>query len=116
LGVTAILLTCSYNNQEFFRVGYYVNNVYDNEEMNFNPPETIQIDHIVRSVLADKPRITKFNINWDSDVNIIPSYNNHNYMFGDGNMTSENIQNTYFNNINNNNINSFASGNQNGFN
>lgn len=29
VGVTAILLTCSYNNQEFFRVGYYVNNFYE---------------------------------------------------------------------------------------
>jgi hypothetical protein len=87
--------------------------------MNMNPPKTIQIDKIVRNILADKPRITKFNINWDSDVNVIPSYNNYNYMFGDGNMTSENIQNTFFNNQNNNNnnINPFpGSNNTNGLN
>jgi hypothetical protein len=73
--------------------------------MNLNPPETIQVDNLVRSILADKPRITKFNINWDSDVNVIPSFNNHNYMFGEANMSSENIKNSFFNNVNNNNNN-----------
>mmetsp|Transcript_5787 Transcript_5787/g.9231 ORF Transcript_5787/g.9231 Transcript_5787/m.9231 type:complete len:136 (+) Transcript_5787:3-410(+) len=41
VGVTAILLTCSYNtNQEFFRVGYYVNNAYSEEfpDLIENPP------------------------------------------------------------------------------
>ncbi len=41
VGVTAILLTCSYNDtQEFFRVGYYVNNAYSDEypELIENPP------------------------------------------------------------------------------
>lgn len=110
LGVTAILLTCSYNNQEFFRVGYYVNNVYDNEEMMITPPETVQIDKVVRSILSDKPRITKFNINWDSEVSSIPTYNNHNFMFNEGKKTSENIQTNYFaNGLNNaNNIGSEA--------
>ena len=67
LGVTAIILCCSYNNQEFFRCGYYLNNIYDNEEMNLNPPEKVNKDHIVRSLLADKPRITRFNIDWDKE-------------------------------------------------
>jgi len=31
LGVTVILLTCSYKGSEFIRVGYYVNNEYDGE-------------------------------------------------------------------------------------
>ncbi len=72
--------------------------------MNLNPPETVQIDKILRSVLADKPRITKFNINWDSDVSVIPSYNNHNYMFGEE-QNKETIQNNFFsfNNTNNQN-------------
>lgn len=78
--------------------------------MNLNPPETIQVDNIVRSILADKPRITKFNINWDSDVSVIPSFNNYNYMFGEANMSSENIKNSFFNNVNNgnNNTNPFS--------
>ena len=40
LGITAIILTCSYNNQEFFRVGYYLNNTHpemlDGEEPNID--------------------------------------------------------------------------------
>ena len=102
IGVTAILLTCSYNNQEFFRVGYYVNNIYDNEEMNLNLPETVQINRVMRNILSDKPRITKFNINWDCEVSVIPSYNNYNFMFDEGKKTSENIQNNFFNTGNSN--------------
>jgi hypothetical protein len=90
--VTAILLTCSYNNQEFFRCGFYVNNVYDNEEMNMNPPETVEFTKILRNILSDKPRVTKFNIDWDSLVNVIPSYNN--YMFNDK-AIKENVQNDF---------------------
>lgn len=96
LGVTAILLCCSYNNQEFFRCGYYLNNSYDNEEMNTNPPEQVQIDHVVRSILAEKPRITKFSIDWDNEVNSIPVVhneaaptNNNEFMFQNGKMDFE---------------------------
>jgi hypothetical protein len=49
--------------------------------MNLNPPEQVPIDKVERTILAEKPRITKFNIDWDSDNNVIPSYNN--YMFND---------------------------------
>ena len=76
IGVTAILLTCSYNSQEFFRVGYYVNVTYDNEEMNLSPPDLIEIDRVVKNILSDKPRITKFTIEWDCSVSAIPSFNN----------------------------------------
>ena len=105
LGVTAILLCCSYNNQEFFRCGYYLNNIYDNEEMNLNQPEIIQIDHVVRSVLADKPRITKFNIDWDNEVNKIPEFKNNsgNFMFSEGKMDNEKFMSL----VNNKNENPF---------
>ncbi len=90
LGVTAIILCCTYNNQEFFRCGYYLNNIYDNEEMNLNPPEKIQINHIIRSLLAEKPRITRFDIDWDNepeDRNIEKEkFTNENFMFKDGKM------------------------------
>ena len=33
LGVTVVLLTCSYRTQEFVRVGYYVNNDYTDPEL-----------------------------------------------------------------------------------
>ncbi|KAG8529181.1 Histone chaperone asf1 [Bacidia gigantensis] len=39
LGVTVILLTCSYDDREFVRVGYYVNNEYDSDELNADPPQ-----------------------------------------------------------------------------
>ena len=67
IGVAAILLCCSYNGQEFFRCGYYLNISYDNEEMNMNMPEKIAVDHLVRNLLASKPRIVKYEIDWEGD-------------------------------------------------
>ena len=64
LGVTVILLTASYKDAEFIRVGYYVNNAYESEEMRENPPEQVQLDKVKREVLASKPRVTRFNIDW----------------------------------------------------
>lgn len=64
MGVTVILLTCSYDGREFVRVGYYVNNEYDSEELAAEPPAKPQIEHIRRNVLAEKPRVTRFAIKW----------------------------------------------------
>jgi len=44
VGVTIILLTCSYRNQEFLRVGYYVNNEYADEALREEPPADPAID------------------------------------------------------------------------
>ncbi|KAK3168181.1 Histone chaperone asf1 [Lepraria neglecta] len=67
LGVTVILLTCSYDGREFVRVGYYVNNEYDSEELNAEPPAKPDIDRVRRNVLAEKPRVTRFAIKWDTE-------------------------------------------------
>lgn len=64
LGVTVILLTCAYDGREFVRVGYYVNNEYESEELRNNPPAKPEIDKIRRNVLANKPRVTRFAIKW----------------------------------------------------
>ncbi len=64
LGVTVILLTCAYDGREFVRVGYYVNNEYDTEELLADPPARPVVDHIRRNVLAEKPRVTRFAIKW----------------------------------------------------
>jgi histone chaperone ASF1 len=64
LGVTVILLTCSYDGREFVRVGYYVNNEYDSEELNADPPSKPIIERVRRNVLAEKPRVTRFAIKW----------------------------------------------------
>lgn len=67
LGVTVVLVTCSYREREFVRVGYYVNNAYtvalpEDQE----PPSFPELDMklVQRQILADKPRVTKFPIQW----------------------------------------------------
>lgn len=64
IGVTVILLTCSYDGREFVRVGYYVNNEYDSEELNNDPPTKPIVERIKRNILAEKPRVTRFAIKW----------------------------------------------------
>ncbi|PVV04607.1 hypothetical protein BB560_000894 [Smittium megazygosporum] len=73
LGITVVLLTCSYKNKEFVRVGYYVNNEYNTEELRETPPERPVLEKIYREILANKPRVTRFPINWDNpEVGIEP--------------------------------------------
>ena len=67
LGVTVVLLTCSYKEQEFVRVGYYVNNEYT-EEYNpeVGPPSPLDMSKVMRQICADHPRVTRFPITWGS--------------------------------------------------
>ena len=75
LGITVILVTCSYRDQEFARVGYYVNNEYMPFQ-GYNPMEhgeidivhPIDLDKVVRTIVADKPRVTRFPIQWDGEL------------------------------------------------
>lgn len=71
LGVTVVLVTCSYKNQEFARIGYYVNNEMELPpgtpvDESGKPIEDIPIDYskLMRQILADKPRVTRFPIDW----------------------------------------------------
>ncbi|CAL1405356.1 unnamed protein product [Linum trigynum] len=64
IGVTVLLLTCSYLGQEFVRVGYYVNNDYEDEQLREEPPPKVLLDKVQRNILSDKPRVTKFPINF----------------------------------------------------
>ena len=59
-----LILSCSYLDKEFVRIGYYVDNNYMEEEMRETPPEPIQFDKLIRNILADKPRVTRFPIKW----------------------------------------------------
>ncbi len=68
LNITAIILSVSYKKQEFFRVGYYVYNQYVDAELIENDPPEVLIDRVQRSILADKPRITRFPIQWEAKV------------------------------------------------
>lgn len=68
LGVTILLLTCSYKEQEFVRIGYYVKNDYNDPALREEPPEEIKIESVERLILDSKPRITLFKINWDDQM------------------------------------------------
>lgn len=62
LGTTAILISASYEDQEFFRVGYYVHNEYDDPNMEL-PPQPI-LERIRRNIMSENPRIMRFEIEW----------------------------------------------------
>lgn len=38
---------------------------YDNQEMNEQPPQHPDISRLTRHILFEKPRVTKFQIDWD---------------------------------------------------
>ena len=65
--MTVILLTGSYDDREFVRVGYYVNNEYMDEALAEDPPAKPVIEKVRRNILAEKPRVTRFAIKWDSE-------------------------------------------------
>jgi len=65
LGITALIITVTYKDQEFFRIGYYVYNNYLNPELLENDQESFEIEKVYRNILEDKPRITRFDINWE---------------------------------------------------
>jgi len=68
VGVTVVLLTCSYRSSEFIRVGYYINNSYQDPELQENAPAKPIFEKIQRSIMASNPRVTKFKINWDNNT------------------------------------------------
>jgi len=85
LGVTVILLTCAYKGKEFIRVGYYVNNDYDDEDLRENPPEVVQVDRLIRNILADKPRVTKFQVEFDMpSISAVPTVPQSSFAEGNG--------------------------------
>ncbi|KTW28774.1 hypothetical protein T552_01404 [Pneumocystis carinii B80] len=70
LGVTVILLTCAYDSREFVRVGYYVNNELPGvllREDGTPDVEKWSVEDVQRNILAEKPRVTRFNIRWDGE-------------------------------------------------
>lgn len=67
VGVTVVLLTCSYMSNEFVRIGYYVNNEYNDPELKENPPIEPDFSKLQRNILATNPRVTRFKINWEDE-------------------------------------------------
>jgi len=72
LGVTIVLVICSYLGKEFVRVGYYVNNDYTDPELRENPPEIPQFDKVQKNILATNPRVTRFKIDWENSTETPP--------------------------------------------
>lgn len=72
IGVTVILITCSYLNQEFIRIGYYVDNDYEQPVDRENPPRPVDINLLRRNIMANEPRVTRIPINWTGDAGAIP--------------------------------------------
>lgn len=76
VGPTLILLTCSYRDEEFVRVGYFINNDYSDPQLRELPPDRPQFDKLTRNILASKPRVKRFPINWtDTTIATINNLN-----------------------------------------
>ena len=101
LGVTVVLIAASYQNHEFVRIGYYVNNEVEQEQLyehqqdyqqsqvdlsekqELDEDETMEnnshisdFSKIIRTTLADKPRVTRFAIPWQT-----PCWHPHQHLF-----------------------------------
>jgi histone chaperone ASF1 len=67
IGVTVVLITCSFMDNKFVQIGYYVNNEYTQPYDPENPPNPVEINFLHRNILADQPRVTRFAIDWSGD-------------------------------------------------
>ena len=56
------MISVLYEGQEFFRVGYIVANEYVDQTI--EPPPQPQLDRIQRRIMAEEPRIMRFEIEW----------------------------------------------------
>ena len=56
VGVTVVLLTCSYRGAEFIRIGYYVSNDYTEPDLKETNPSPPQWGKLQRNILATNPR------------------------------------------------------------
>jgi len=88
VGVTVVLITCSYRTQEFVRIGYYINNEYQDEQLREDPPEQPIIEKLSR-VISSNPRVTRLQINWDGTENIMPEQKTISDDFGFGELLAD---------------------------
>jgi len=76
IGVTVVLITCSYIDNKFVQIGYYVNNEYSEPYDVENIPNPVDIHKLYRNILADQPRVTRFAIDWSGNQSIpLPNTN-----------------------------------------
>ena len=67
IGVTVVLVTCSYRDQKFVQIGYYINNEYSEPYEEGTLPNPIDIAKLRRQILAEEPRVTRYAINWNGE-------------------------------------------------
>ena len=62
-----MMVIVSFKGKEFFRVGYYIyNNLPELEQVEGAPiPSQLDLNRIQRSILADKPKILNYSIDWE---------------------------------------------------
>lgn len=105
LGVTVVLVSCSYKEREFVQVGFYVNNEYIPEESAValagdpaaaveRPFEMSLLHKVQRQILADKPRVTKFPICWTDSDKVSPEGEEVTVNTGEDNLLEEKMQGT----------------------
>uniref|UniRef100_A0A1I7YZY2 Anti-silencing function protein 1 n=1 Tax=Steinernema glaseri TaxID=37863 RepID=A0A1I7YZY2_9BILA len=66
VGVTALLLTCKYNDQLFLKVGYFVSVEYSEEELREQPPTVVNLEKLERCVKTDDVRVNYYTIKWEN--------------------------------------------------
>ncbi|MES1922518.1 Histone chaperone asf1, partial [Bonamia ostreae] len=64
--ISALIISCSYLDQEFVRVGYFVS-FYVAEEMKeqIETMEKISVEDVRRKILENDVRVTRFSIDWN---------------------------------------------------
>ena len=80
LSMLMIMMYFCYNNlftgDVYYR--YYVNNDYDDITLSENPPAIVELSKVQRNILADKPRVTRFPIEWTKNLDTNKDKNNMN--------------------------------------
>ncbi|VDK55161.1 unnamed protein product [Anisakis simplex] len=66
VGVTVLLLRCSYREQVFIKIGWFVTLEYTDPEMKENPPAVPILDQLQRTVCLDDIHVTTYPIKWDN--------------------------------------------------
>ncbi|KFD51769.1 hypothetical protein M514_07296 [Trichuris suis] len=66
VGVTIIILESFYRGNRFLKLGYFLCNDYEDQELRENPPAVPVFEKLSRRILDSDPRLTLFPIAWDS--------------------------------------------------
>jgi histone chaperone ASF1 len=71
IGVTVILISCSYLDRKFVQIGYYLNNEYAIPFEPENYPNPVDINQMYRNILSDEPRVTRYPIDWTGNSDLV---------------------------------------------